>query len=346
VSTTVTLKDVAREAAVSLMTVSRALRRDPKVSPSLQKKIQQIASRLGYRPNPLVSALMSYRRAGKPVHYDLKLGFVTNFPTHDGWRRFRLYQEFFEGTARAADRHGYRLEEFWLAEPGMTAERMAQILVTRNIPGVVFAPLPEPEGRLQFDCTNFAAVAIGYSILEPAIHRVSNYQFRSMRLLLHKLAELGYRNPGLALPQSLDDRVLHQWLGGFLVEQRNRSALHAAPFILPDESLTRPKFEKWLDQRQPDVVIGQQDELLEWLRTSGRSVPQDIGFAHLDCPSLQGDLTGIYQNGPQIGVAAADMLVGLLHRNERGAPLLPSTLLIEGSWVAGTTTRTRAEVHR
>ncbi|HEY5914253.1 MAG TPA: LacI family DNA-binding transcriptional regulator [Verrucomicrobiae bacterium] len=336
-----TLKDIAREVGVSVMTVSRALRLDPKVSPALQQKIQLVATDLGYRPNPLVSALMSYRRAGKPEHYDLRLGFVTSFTTRDGWKKHRLYREFFDGVAVGADRHGYHLEDFWLAEPGMTSERMVQILMTRNIPGVVFAPLPEPEGRLHFNCGGFAAVAIGYSIQEPAMHRVSNYQFRSMRLLLHKLAALGYKRPGLALPQSLDDRVLHQWLGGFLVEQPYRSSIRSPSFILPDASWTREKFERWIDRRQPDVVIGQQDELLEWLRASGRRVPEDIGFAHLDCPALNGELSGIYQNGPQIGVAAADMLVGLLHRNERGTPLLPSTLLIEGSWVAGKTVRDR-----
>jgi LacI family transcriptional regulator len=337
-SSPVTLKDIAQEARCSLMTVSRALRRDPKVSPTLQQQIQEIATRLRYRPHPLVSALMSHRRARKPLHYDLKLAFLTSFATRDGWKKIRLYQEFYEGAALGADRHGYRLEELWLSEPGMTPERFARVLATRNIPGVLVAPLPAPEGRLDLDCRNLAAVAFGHSLLEPALHRVSNHQFRSMRLLMGKLAQLGYRCPGLALRKSLDDRVLHQWLGAFLVERAAASAPQLPVFIPPDESWTQSRFESWLNKRRPDVVIGQDDEVLSWLLESGRTVPKDIGFAHLDCPAIDSEISGIYQNGRAIGIAAADMLVGLLHRNERGLPPLPRSSLIEGSWVQGATT--------
>lgn len=59
----VTLKQIALEAGVSVMTVSRALRNQPSSASATRQRIQQIAERLGYRPNPLVSALMSYRRS-------------------------------------------------------------------------------------------------------------------------------------------------------------------------------------------------------------------------------------------------------------------------------------------
>lgn len=333
------LKDIARECGVSQMTVSRALRSDPKVSASLKKTIQQTAARLGYRPNPFVSALMSHRRAGKPLDYNLKLGFITNFPTRNGWRKFRLYREFYEGAATGADRHGYGVEEFWLAEPGMTPERLKGILLARSIPGLIFAPLPVSEGRLELDCEHFAAVAIGFSLVHPTLHRVSNYQFRSMRLLLAQLSDLGYQRPGLALPKSLDDRVLHQWLGAFLVDQPAARKTPLPLFVVPDEKWNNEGFDSWLQRSRADAVISQTDEVLGWLRASGHSVPHDIGFAHLDCPDLEGPTSGICQNGHEIGVAAADMLIGVLQRNERGVPVLPRTMLIEGAWVEGATTR-------
>jgi LacI family transcriptional regulator len=237
-----------------------------------------------------------------------------------------------------ADRHGYRLEEFWLGQPGMDAKRMTQVLATRNIPGLIFAPMPEPEVRVQMDFRGMAAVALGFSIIEPPMHRVSNYQFRSMMLLMNELAALGYQRPGLALPKSLDDRVLHQWLGAFLVAHGNRSRGLVPLFVLPDESWTRDKFQRWLDHRRPDVVIGQQEVLLDWLRQSGRLVPQDIGFVHLDTTPGSA-LSGICQNGKDIGIAAAESVVGMLHRNERGIPSQPRTVLIDGSWVCGSTVR-------
>src|SRR4051812_24644133 len=98
----VTLRDVAKKAGVSAMTVSRALRKHPNISPETRTKVEQAARQLGYRPNPLVSALMSYRRAVKPIHLHTCLAFVTNFPTRDGWKHLKMYQEFYQGAMESA----------------------------------------------------------------------------------------------------------------------------------------------------------------------------------------------------------------------------------------------------
>ena len=61
----VTLKEVAAKAGVSIMTASRALRNQANVTPDTRAKVERAAAQLDYRPNPLVSALMSYRRASR-----------------------------------------------------------------------------------------------------------------------------------------------------------------------------------------------------------------------------------------------------------------------------------------
>lgn len=54
-----TLIDVGREAGVSAITVSRALRSPEKVSDSLRKKVEAAVKKLGYLPNQSASALAS-----------------------------------------------------------------------------------------------------------------------------------------------------------------------------------------------------------------------------------------------------------------------------------------------
>ena len=61
----VRMREIAREVGVDASTVSRALRGDPRIGVGLSEKIRGAAERLGYRPNPLVSALMANRRRGK-----------------------------------------------------------------------------------------------------------------------------------------------------------------------------------------------------------------------------------------------------------------------------------------
>ena len=53
----VTIRDIAQKADVSVATVSRALNHSPLVSESMQKRVIQTAKRLGYVPNATAKSL-------------------------------------------------------------------------------------------------------------------------------------------------------------------------------------------------------------------------------------------------------------------------------------------------
>jgi LacI family transcriptional regulator len=54
----ISLKDLAKELGVSISTVSRALKNHPEISPELTKKIQALAAKWNYTPNPLAMGLL------------------------------------------------------------------------------------------------------------------------------------------------------------------------------------------------------------------------------------------------------------------------------------------------
>ncbi|KRM59192.1 catabolite control protein A [Secundilactobacillus malefermentans] len=56
---TVTIYDVAREAAVSMATVSRVVNGNPNVKPATRKKVLEVIDRLDYRPNAVARGLAS-----------------------------------------------------------------------------------------------------------------------------------------------------------------------------------------------------------------------------------------------------------------------------------------------
>ncbi|HIW38926.1 MAG TPA: LacI family DNA-binding transcriptional regulator, partial [Candidatus Jeotgalicoccus stercoravium] len=56
---TVTIYDVAREAKVSMATVSRVLNGNPNVKPETRKKVKDVIDRLNYRPNAVARGLAS-----------------------------------------------------------------------------------------------------------------------------------------------------------------------------------------------------------------------------------------------------------------------------------------------
>lgn len=55
----VTIYDVAREANVSMATVSRVVNGNPNVKPSTRRKVQEVIEELGYRPNAVARGLAS-----------------------------------------------------------------------------------------------------------------------------------------------------------------------------------------------------------------------------------------------------------------------------------------------
>jgi DNA-binding LacI/PurR family transcriptional regulator len=337
-SNAVTLKDLARAAGVSVMTVSRALRNQSHVAPETQRRIQDLARAMAYRPNPLVSALMTYRRRGRSGREVMVVGFVTSFSTRDGWREVGINRDFYDGVQEGAQRHGYRVDPFWLREQGMSARRLSQILYNRNVRGLIIAPLPVGLGHLRLDWDRFSAVALGYSLAWPDLHRAANHQFRSMRLAMRRLRKRGHHRIGLALRASINERVSHHWVGGYLSEQyHDPGAEELAPLIPPDREWNQSTFERWYLRYRPSVVLSQHEEILEWLGAMGVEVPEEVGFVHLNCPDQSRTYAGIYQNAIQVGSSAVDFLVGMVQRNELGVPALAHSLLIDGTWQEGAT---------
>ena len=57
----VSIRDVAREAGVSVTTVSHALNGKGRLHPDTRRRVREVADRLGYRPNPAARSLVSGR---------------------------------------------------------------------------------------------------------------------------------------------------------------------------------------------------------------------------------------------------------------------------------------------
>src|SRR4029450_6603446 len=55
----ISIKDVAREAGVSVTTVSHALNDKGRLNPETRARVREVADRLGYRPNPAARSLVS-----------------------------------------------------------------------------------------------------------------------------------------------------------------------------------------------------------------------------------------------------------------------------------------------
>jgi LacI family transcriptional regulator len=338
----VSQRDLARMAGVSPMTVSLALREHPSISLATSQRIRRLAKKHRYRPDPALAALNAYRIKNAPTRHQGTIAWLTSFPTKHGWRSMVQAVGYFEGACARADELGYRVKEFWLNEPGLDARRATQILLARNIRGLIVGPLPEPRGTLDLEWKHFSAVALGYSLISPHLHVVMNHQFRNMKHLVLHLHELGYRRIGFAMPSHNNERVDHSYLGGFWIAQQcnPRAVPRLAPLLA--KSFDRKTFFSWFDRVRPDAVVVAASSVYEvifWLKEEGLSVPTDLGLAVASVPYRDTTITGMDENVPSIGAHAVDTVVGMIHRNERGIPKRPISLLLESVWHPGQTVR-------
>lgn len=337
------MQDVADRAGVSRMTVSRALRNHPEVSAARCREIARVAAEMGYKANPMVSALMANLRASKNRTGTEILAFLTTHPDSQRWRRIPILNRFFTGAATRASELGFTLEEFCLPHSGMTEARLSGMLWARNIQGILVAPAPHPGYRLELEWEKFASVAIGFSVTHPKLHRVANHQIHSLRTALEEARTLGYRRLGLVMEQEHDRRVDHNWEMALLEFQNRIPKRTRIPILMP-ESVHFDNFRKWFERHRPEVILATttkaRSQITGWLKRLKLKVPGDVGFISLNKDRIDEDTSGIDQNPELVGAAAIELLAEQLYHNNRGLPKAPKVVLIEGCWVRGKTVRT------
>ncbi len=329
---TATLEDVAKRAGVHRTTVSLSLRDHPRIPAATRERVKAIATELGYRMNPLVSALMQSRRSGKPVKH-AALAYVTNYPTRYGWRpEHHDRPNFFPGAAERAQDFGYKLEHFWLAEPGMTPRRFCDMLSARSINGLIIGRLPPGQSSLELEWNRFSCVALGMTLRSPILHHVTENHYDTVWQSMDRCRERGYKRIGIVFPDGNDSpRVGDRWLGAYFTQQLRFPLRDRLP-LCSEKPTDESAFRAWFLKNKPDAILVNNARLLiEWLEKLKVKVPGDVGIVSLE-HRRDFECTGMYYDPAKIGGLAIEMLIGLMHRNETGVPSVQHEVLLTGEW--------------
>eukprot|EP01031_Cornospumella_fuschlensis_P011953 gene11953-14618_t len=190
------MSQLAKRAGVHVSTVSRALHGQRSIPEETRRRIQDLAAKLGYRPDPLLNALCAYRKKIKGVQHTPTLAIIATTPN---WKENLAHRLYCEGAREWAHSHGYQTEVFVMTPSHLRGRRLAGILTTRGIRGVIVLPLADVSVPLDFPWEDFLVVATGYELQTPNISRISINHFSALREALLKIHSLGYRRPGLVL---------------------------------------------------------------------------------------------------------------------------------------------------
>lgn len=353
----VSLDHIAKLAGVHKATVSRALRNHPTIPRATRERIQEIARREGYRPNPLVAMYQAQARSNRPTQMQSALGWIKDYPNPTCWQDFPWLRGYLNGARNRCEERGFRLEEIPInGAPGASGAevgRISEILKDKGIFGVILPLMLHQEFLLEewADCV-IALIGSGIQTGNTRMTTASRYYpqgfpiadrdfYFNLRLAFQNVRQLGYSRIGFIYSRYLDSESEGRAQAAFLVEQMQLPEVDRIPILFLERFKEgRPAaFDRWMENHKPDAILSINPVVRDWVEETGRSVPDDCGLVNLNVVDDVENWSGIRENHEFIGAAAVDLLIGQLSRNEIGVPRQPAKVLIPGVWHEGGTLR-------
>jgi LacI family transcriptional regulator len=329
----VRLKDIAERAGVAIMTVSKALREEPDVSPATRARIRALAQQMGYVPDSTAQGLRS--RTSKL--FGVVISSITN--------------PILTRVVRAIEEHaheaGYEIIVAHTLNRTDREEVCIRRLMARRVDGMFISPVYriEPEARVYQEllargtptvllghpapfCNAFPAVSsddllAAYSTTKHLLalgHK--RIAFLTGRLVAPWAQERldGYRRALREAGLDVDDRLV--FTAGSTIEDGMKAGLQ-----MLNESCQATAVQAVNDL----VAVGCVNAFLH----QGMKIPQDIsvvGFGNiLLSEHCRVPLTTVRQPKFRLGVAAVETMVKVMRRDRVESRRLPAELVIRES---------------
>lgn len=345
----VTQHQIATSIGCSQITVSRALRNDLRVAESLRRRVGDAAARLGYRPDPLLSALVACRRhrSARSLRASLAFVYAGNEPSE---RVLFSNFEYFQGVRQKAEQLGFNLEPLRLDPAQREIRRLGQILRHRGVQGCIFALA---SGHLLFDSPlieleGFGAVSLGYSFARQPVDCIMPDHQQCMSLAIEKALAKGYRRIGCVVSAVHNQRIGHAYTDVYrrkLEDLRlyEPALLHLRhlPGDAGDKGDHAVRLAGYLDAMRPDIVIGcvgSRVSLDEILSERGLQLGRDLAYIGLDLRRRKfPDDSGFLGNRSVLGEMAVETVYEQIVSNQTGVPRFCRRTLVQSEWREGTT---------
>ena len=313
----VTIRDVAREASVSVTTVSRALNSKSEISHDKRRRVIETASRLGYAPSSVARALVSGRTKtigvvvtdnASPVYADA-LGGIQDVATHAGFGIL---------LCNSADRQDEAL-------------RCLEMLRSKHVDGVILAPVQTD----QRDVTSLEQWRSPYVFLLRHFPELSHVDYvitdnvKGGLLVTNHLLDLGHRRIGHIGGPSHTSTGQGR-LAGYQQALAARSVPLAADLVLHAPYTIAGGFGTALSlldrPNRPSAIFAATDlqaiGVMRAARQLGLRIPDDLALAGGDdielAEFLEVPLTTFHQPTRQIGAQAAEVLTAKLSGSLQG----------------------------
>lgn len=333
-----TVRLIARESGYSVATVSEALRGSGRVKSSTREAICRVAREMGYRHNPIVGQVMSHMRLSSTSHYCGMVAVLEDAAFKASRKASAWHKALFTGVTKRLDETGFTLEFHAIDTYARRFGRLSDVLECRGAKGLIIPPFARHADFDGFDWASFPVVQFDYTLKHQRMTTILPDHHMNMGKVFAFLSGLGYRRPGLVLESNRDERIHHKLSASFRAFQFAYSRLELPVYITP--GLQKDGFLNWFQEARPDVVIGHDCRIVEWLERSLSTT----GFFSLNVHEADVPVAGLNLLPEKLGSGAVDSLVSMILRHETGIPETAQSIMLEGVIQEGPTVRRQAPV--
>ena len=326
-----TLKQIAKELNVSVSTVSKALNDSPEISEITKIRIKEYAKLKNYKPN--VIGLNLKNRKTKTIGVIIP-NILNSF-----------FAKVFSGIEKVADEKGYNVITCISNESIEKEINTLEMLSNGTIDGFILSVSEEAQKLQEFnhfkEIINEGTPIVMFDRIADEVEcdKVIVDDFDSALNATQHLINIGCKN--IALFSSVDNLSVGKLrVEGYLKALENNKISINPNLILRAESEEhlKEKIERVFDTNKIDGIfaLDENDSVLA-LRIGlkkGYNIPKDIsiiGFADgiLASRRLSPSLTTVSQHGPEIGEAAAKLLIERLESKEEENPYKTTVIKTE-----------------
>ena len=301
-----TIHDVAREAGVSIATVSRVLQGSPKVQPETRFRVEEVIRKLDYHPNRLAQQFRSQRtkdilvilpEIGNTFHTEILLG-IEHVAQKN---RYNIL---------IADSH---------SDPAIE-EHFYEMLEQKQVDGVISFSTALSGGKLARYAADYPVVICCRYVEDPSIPNVTIDNFKASLDMTNYILNLGHRKICyLAGPGSI--KLYQDRQQGFLSALEGRGAAFYPRLAVTCGADVQSGYDAMSGlingEEEFTAVIAGGDTMaigaMRALGNAGYRVPQDVAVVGFDDIELSGlvspSLTTVRQPKYQIGVKAMELLL-------------------------------------
>lgn len=306
----ITLKDIARAAGVSVVTVSRVVNNSSSVSPERATRVRKAIDELGYVPNEIARNL-------KQRHSHL-IGYVVS---SIGNHYFASVLKAVEATVQT---EGYNI---LICSTGQAPSRELYYinwLLSRQVDGIILNTTNENDARIAELTQKVPMVLINRRIQGDNIHAdlVDSDNFGAGRALAGYLTGLGHRRIGL-INGNLRTMPAQERRDGFIVGMKAAGVTvdDAYPYVFdgdftPSSGVNGVRHLMSLRERPTALVVMNNDMTtgaLRGLREMGVRVPEDLSLCSFgsidDSAILYVTPTEVELDAKSFGITAAKLLL-------------------------------------